>query len=66
MEYPHDLYVSDINKELWDLGFEMFKDRDKMVAKFIQADILDTGPGLGQLKSQISSFTCSTGKGRFR
>lgn len=46
---PRNLYASDISRELWDLGFELFKDRDKMVAKFIQADILDTGSGLGQL-----------------
>lgn len=47
------MFASDISGELWDLGFELFNDRDKMVAKFIQANVLDTGSGLGQLKGMV-------------
>ena len=48
-----NMYGSDISKELWDLGFELFNDRDKMAAKFIQANILDTGSGLAQLEGIV-------------
>ena len=48
-----NMYGSDISRELWDLGFELFNDRDKMMAKFIQANILDTGSGLGQLEGMV-------------
>lgn len=46
---PRNMYGSDISRELWDLGFELFDDRDKMVATIIQANILDTGSRLRQL-----------------
>ena len=48
-----NMYACDISSELWDLGFELFNDREKMDAKFIQADIFDTGSGLEQLKGLI-------------
>lgn len=50
---PRNMYASDISRELWDLGFELFNDRDKMAAKFIQANILHAGSGLGQLKGMV-------------
>ena len=48
-----NVYASDISNELWNLGFELFKDRDKMPAKFIQANILDPESDLGQLKGRV-------------
>ena len=47
------LYASDISKELWDLGFELFNDRDAMAANFIQADVLDTNSSLLQLRGMV-------------
>lgn len=49
---PQNFYASNIKKEL-DLGFDLFNDRDKMVANFIQANILDTNSGLGQLNGTV-------------
>lgn len=50
---PLNMYASDISRELWDLGFELFNDRDKMVAKFIQANILEIDNALGQLNGMV-------------
>ena len=47
------MYASDINSELWNLGFDLFKDRDRMLATFIQADILDPDSGLKQLRGMV-------------
>ena len=48
-----NMYASDINSQLWNLGFELFKDREKMLAKFIQADIFDANSSLAQLDGRI-------------
>ena len=50
--YSSQMYASDINRELWDLGYDLFKDREDMLAKFIQADILNADSDLNQLKGQ--------------
>lgn len=47
------MYASDISGELWQLGFELFNDREKMVAEFIQADIFDTHSSLEKLSGRI-------------
>ncbi|MCJ1356350.1 MAG: hypothetical protein MMC33_006345 [Icmadophila ericetorum] len=47
------MYATNINAELWDLGFELFRDRDKMKAKFIHSDILGKGTNLQLLNRQI-------------
>ena len=39
-------YASDISRELWNLGFESFNNRDKMTARFIEANVLDSVSGL--------------------
>ena len=49
-QVPTDkMYATDVNKELWDLGFELFKDREKMHATFIQADVFDLHSNLARL-----------------
>ena len=52
---PQNMYASDISAELWELGFELFRDRHKMgaSAKFIKADILDTASDLSQLNGRM-------------
>lgn len=42
---PHNMYASDISRELWQLGFELFRDREK---------IFDPGSGLGRLSGQMN------------
>ena len=48
-----DRNASDISRELWNLGFELFNDRDKMTAKFVEADVLDSVSGLEELKGSF-------------
>ncbi len=50
---PRNMYASDISSELWDLGFELFKDRHKMASNFIQANILETDPSLEHLTGMV-------------
>lgn len=49
------MYACDISAELWDLGFELFRDRDKMgtLARFMKADIFDLTSELSQLDGRI-------------
>ena len=48
-QVPTDkMYATDVNNELWELGFELFKDTEKMHATFIHADIFDRDSGLGR------------------
>ena len=46
------MYGVDINKEVWDLGYELFKDRDKMQAQFVEADIFDKGSPLVRMQEK--------------
>ena len=53
------MYASDIKAELWELGFELFKDKHKMNAQFIQADIFNPQSQLQQLDGEIDIIlTC--------
>ena len=45
--------ASDIHQDLWELGFELFSDRDRMRAQFIQADIFEAVSGLGSLDGKM-------------
>ena len=45
----HNMYATDISVELWDLGFDLFRDKDKLEATFIQADFLDSKSDLQRL-----------------
>ena len=36
-----NMYATDIIPDFWDIGYDLFRDREGMKAKFIQADILD-------------------------
>ena len=49
----HRMYAMDIKRELWDLGLELFRDREKMHATFIQADIFDQQSDLQKLDGRV-------------
>ena len=44
------MYASDISSELCLLGFDLFRDKAKATAKFIQADISDTAFAVATLE----------------
>ena len=48
-----NMYASDIVLDFWDIGFDLFQDRASMNAQFVQADLLDEGSALRQLKGTI-------------
>ena len=51
---PSDnMYAADLNAELWDVGYDLFRDRETMKARFIQADVLDPNTPLRDLKGKI-------------
>lgn len=49
-------YASDLHSELWELGYELFRDRETMKAQFIRADILDENSRLNELTGKIDVF----------
>ena len=53
------MYASDLHSELWDLGFDLFRDRETMKARFIQADVFDPESPLRDLRGKIDIiFAC--------
>ena len=48
-----NMYASDLHPELWDIGYDLFRDRDAIKAHFIQADILDPDSPLQTLNGKI-------------
>ena len=54
-----NMYASDLHSELWDIGFDLFRDRETMKARFIQADIFDPDTPLWELNGKIDIIlTC--------
>lgn len=47
------LYAVDI-VDHWNLGFEMFGDRDRLSAQYIESNILDPSPELQELRGSIN------------
>lgn len=49
------MYAVDLKPRLWELGYELFGDREKMEAEFIEANILDPDPmyPLNSLKGKM-------------
>lgn len=48
-----NMYGSDIEPRFWQLGYDLFGDRDKMKAKFISADIFDPASPLSHYNGQF-------------
>ncbi|KAJ9638842.1 hypothetical protein H2201_004632 [Coniosporium apollinis] len=48
-----NIYASDLQHEFWDLGYELFLDKDKLGTQFIEADVFDEESGLKRLDGQI-------------
>lgn len=54
-----NMYALDLNPELWELGFDLFRDRKSMKARFIKANVLDFSSELNELKGQVDIiFMC--------
>ena len=54
-----NMYASDLHEELWDLSFDLFRDRKSMEAHFIKADIFEPPEGLLDLEGKIDIvFMC--------
>ena len=47
------MYASDLYGTFWDLGYSLFRDKDKMHAKFIQADIFASSSPLHALTNKM-------------
>ena len=49
----NQMYAVDISAEFWILGFELFRDQEKMKATFLEAEILDQLSDLQQLDGRM-------------
>ena len=47
------MYSSDIVPELWDISYDLYCDTDRMKARFISADILDSASPLMELRGKM-------------
>ena len=52
---PQNIYGTDLRAEFWELGYELFRDRETLGVKFVTGDIFDEGPtsGLRQLDGRV-------------
>ena len=48
-----NMYATDLMGEFWEIGYDLFRDRDTMKAHFMQADILDPHSALTALHGKI-------------
>ena len=54
-----NMIASDLHSELWELGYDLFRDRDKMRARFIKTDILAPNAEFQALKGKVDFvFMC--------
>lgn len=47
-------FASDLKQEFWDIGYNLFLDRDTLQTKFIQADVFDANSSLKQLDNKLN------------
>ena len=56
-----NMYATDLSRKLWDLGFALFRDQERMKARFIQANILSDVSGLDELEEKVDIvLACQT------
>jgi SAM-dependent methyltransferase len=48
-----NMYGSDLKKEFWDIGYDLFLDKESLSTKFIAADVFDTDSGLKELDGRL-------------
>lgn len=48
-----NMYASDIIPEFWSLGYDLYRDRDRMQARFLKADILDPDSPHAELRGKL-------------
>jgi SAM-dependent methyltransferase len=48
-----NLFGSDLKKDFWDIGYDLFQDRSTLKTKFIEADIFEAESGLKELDGKL-------------
>ena len=48
-----NMYATDIVGDFWEIGYDLFRDRGSMKARFMQADVLDANSALKALHGAI-------------
>jgi hypothetical protein len=48
-----NLYGSDLKKDFWEIGYDLFLDRSTLNTKFIEADVFDVESGLKELDGKL-------------
>ncbi|KAH7092206.1 hypothetical protein FB567DRAFT_614085 [Paraphoma chrysanthemicola] len=51
---PENVFASDVKKEFWDIGQDLFLDKDSLNVKFISADALDPDSDLKELDGKLN------------
>ncbi|KFX96738.1 hypothetical protein V490_03169 [Pseudogymnoascus sp. VKM F-3557] len=48
-----NLYGSDLRLEFWELGYDLFRDREKLKSSFLVGDVFDSSSELGKLDGKV-------------
>ncbi|KFY60093.1 hypothetical protein V497_03867 [Pseudogymnoascus sp. VKM F-4516 (FW-969)] len=48
-----NLYGSDLRPEFWELGFDLFRDRERLKSSFLVGDVFDASSELGKLDGKV-------------
>lgn len=49
-----NLYATDIHGDFWDIGYDLFRDRDALNSLFIPSDIIDHDAAIWQLEGRVN------------
>ncbi|KAH7386098.1 hypothetical protein BKA66DRAFT_415218 [Pyrenochaeta sp. MPI-SDFR-AT-0127] len=55
-----NIYASDLKKDFWDFGLDLFLDKATLKTNFIEADIFDANSGLHQLNGKVDIVWASS------